>query len=325
VTASVRPYRSGDASALALVMWRSVREAALTDYSTQQTEAWLPEPLGTEFMENWATDGRQVLVALDETGQIIGDIDLDPNGHIDHLFCVPEAVGRGVAGALYSELEATAESQGVNELRVEASEAARRFFEKKGFALRARREWELRGVQIHNYEMSKTLSHIVLREFSDEDWTQIYPFFTQIVAAGETFAYPEGLSIEAASEFWVLGPPGRTVVAAEGSQVVGSAHMGPNRPGRGSHVATASFMVDATHRGKGVGRALGRYVVDWANAAGYTGIQFNAVVETNVAAVSLWQSLGFEILATVPDAFHHRERGFVGLHLMFKRLTLQNT
>jgi GNAT superfamily N-acetyltransferase len=96
--------------------------------------------------------------------------------------------------------------------------------------------------------------------------------------------------------------------------------MGPNRPGRGAHVATASFMVDPAHAGRGVGRALGEHMIDWARASGYRSIQFNAVVETNEVAVRLWRSLGFEVLATVPEAFNHPEHGLVGLHVMFLRL-----
>jgi ribosomal protein S18 acetylase RimI-like enzyme len=49
-------------------------------------------------------------------------------------------------------------------------------------------------------------------------------------------------------------------------------------------------------------------------------MQFNAVVETNTAAVALWRTLGFTILATVPDAFDHPTAGPVGLHLMHRRL-----
>ena len=93
--------------------------------------------------------------------------------------------------------------------------------------------------------------------------------------------------------------------------------MGPNRPARGSHVGTASFMVGAAARGHGVGRALASYVVDWHRAQGYRGIQFNAVVETNTAAVALWGSLGFEVVGTVPGAFEHPEHGYVGLHVMY--------
>jgi GNAT superfamily N-acetyltransferase len=79
-------------------------------------------------------------------------------------------------------------------------------------------------------------------------------------------------------------------------------------------------MVDPAHQGRGVGRALGDYVVTWARGAGYLSMQFNAVVETNTAAVALWTSLGFEILGTVPEAFNHPTHGLVGLHVMFQRL-----
>ena len=158
---------------------------------------------------------------------------------------------------------------------------------------------------------------VTIREAQDGDWPAIYPFFREIVAAGRTYAFPEDLSLEQARGWWMESPPGRTVVAVDGSTVVGSAKMSANRPGRGAHVATASFMVDPRHSGRGVGRALGEYVVDWARATGYRSIQFNAVVETNEVAVRLWRSLGFEVLATVPEAFDHPEHGLVGLHLMF--------
>ena len=69
--------------------------------------------------------------------------------------------------------------------------------------------------------------------------------------------------------------------------------MGPNRPGRGGHVGTASFMVSGAARGRGVGRRLAEYVVQWHRDQGFRAIQFNAVVETNTAAVRLWEALGF--------------------------------
>ena len=85
-------------------------------------------------------------------------------------------------------------------------------------------------------------------------------------------------------------------------------------------VGALSFMVDPAHSGQGVGRALGAHVIAWARQAGYRAMQFNAVVETNVAAVRLWEALGFEILTTVPGAYHHRVHGYVGLHVMYQRL-----
>jgi GNAT superfamily N-acetyltransferase len=161
---------------------------------------------------------------------------------------------------------------------------------------------------------------VEIRAATDGDWLRIWPFFAAIVEAGDTYAYPDGLTRETARTLWMEQPPGLTVVAIDGDQVLGSAKMGPNRPGPGAHVATASFMVDPAAQGRGVGRALGEYVVEWARAAGYHSMQFNAVVETNTSAVRLWESLGFEILTTVPEAFDHPEHGLVGLHIMFQRL-----
>jgi GNAT superfamily N-acetyltransferase len=161
---------------------------------------------------------------------------------------------------------------------------------------------------------------MIIRAASDQDWLRIWPFFSRIVAAGETYAYPDALTRETAEQIWMEKSPGRTVVAVRDDVVLGSAKMGPNRPGRGAHVATASFMVDPVHHGQGVGRALGIYAIEWARAAGYRSMQFNAVVETNTAAVRLWRSLGFEILTTVPEAFDHPTHGLVGLHVMYQRL-----
>ena len=52
-------------------------------------------------------------------------------------------------------------------------------------------------------------------------------------------------------------------------------------------------MVAPSAQGRGVGRRLGEWVLDWAGAQGFAAMQFNAVVETNEYAVRLWKSLGF--------------------------------
>jgi L-amino acid N-acyltransferase YncA len=162
---------------------------------------------------------------------------------------------------------------------------------------------------------------MLIREATAQDWPRMWPFMREIVRAGETYAYDRDLDGETARSTWMAAPPGRTVVAVEeDGTVLGTATMYPNRPGGGAHVASASFMVDARHSGRGTGRALGEHVLEWARATGFRAIQFNAVVETNTAAVRLWTSLGFTIMTTLPEAFHHPEHGYVGLHVMYQRL-----
>jgi L-amino acid N-acyltransferase YncA len=163
-------------------------------------------------------------------------------------------------------------------------------------------------------------SPVHIRDYEETDWEHVLPIVRQVVLAGETYAYDPAWTGEQLHEVWVEPPPARTVVAVDAGEVLGSAKMGPNRPGRGAHVATASFMVAVAARGRGVGRLLGEHVLDRARADGYAAMQFNAVVETNTAAVHLWTELGFSIVGTVPEAFEHPTLGRVGLHVMHRML-----
>jgi L-amino acid N-acyltransferase YncA len=160
-----------------------------------------------------------------------------------------------------------------------------------------------------------------IRRATEDDWPRIYPIYAAIMSEGKTYPFPERQPLAEARPWWMEEPPGQTVVTVTNAgDIAGSAKMGPNRPGRGAHVATASFIVDPARQGQGVGRALGQYTLDWCRAAGFASIQFNAVVEANAPAVHLWQSLGFEIIGTAPESFDHPEQGLVGLHVMWRRL-----
>ena len=102
---------------------------------------------------------------------------------------------------------------------------------------------------------------MTIRGATADDWPRIWPIFDATVRAGETYAFPMDLTAESAKAWWMEQPPGRTVVLEEAEQILGTAKMGPNRPGHGDHIGTASFMVAPETRGRGVGRALAEHVV----------------------------------------------------------------
>jgi GNAT superfamily N-acetyltransferase len=157
-------------------------------------------------------------------------------------------------------------------------------------------------------------------EATPGDWPAIWPIVREVVVAGDTFAYDPEMAEDEGRSLWMVASPGRTTVAVEGAAVLGTANMYANRAGPGAHVASASFMVAAAARGRGVGRALLEDSLSWAREAGFSAMQFNAVAETNAAAVALYGSVGFSIVGTVPEAFDHPDHGRVGLHIMHLKL-----
>lgn len=172
--------------------------------------------------------------------------------------------------------------------------------------------------------MRGRLTGMEIRDATPADWPGIWAFMQVIVRAGETYSWDPELTGEKARARWFRWEGtsrGRTVVAVgPGGAILGTAETGPNWEGPAGHIASASFMVDPAHSGHGVGRALGEHVLGLARAGGFRAMQFNAVVETNARAVALWRSLGFEVLATVPEGFRHPQHGYVGLHIMHRRL-----
>jgi L-amino acid N-acyltransferase YncA len=166
-------------------------------------------------------------------------------------------------------------------------------------------------------------AEIAVRRAVTDDWRAIWPIFRDVVAGGDTYMYAPGTSEADARAAWMhtgADDDSITFVALFGDEIVGTALLKPNHPGLGDHVANAGWMVAPAFTGRGIGRTFATAVIDEARRLGYRGMQFNAVVADNARAIALWESLGFEIVGTVPDAFRHGRLGDTPIHLMYRRL-----
>jgi len=151
------------------------------------------------------------------------------------------------------------------------------------------------------------------------DWGSIWPLFQEVVAGGDTYVYAPDTNEAQAHALWM--PQGVSAyVAREQGEVVGTYLLRPNQPGLGSHVCNAAFMVKPSQSGRGVGRAMGLHALAEAKAAGYAAMQFNFVVSSNVRAVALWESLGFSIVGTIPEAYRHQKLGLMDAYVMHRFL-----
>jgi L-amino acid N-acyltransferase YncA len=158
----------------------------------------------------------------------------------------------------------------------------------------------------------------MIRAYQESDIEPVRTLLNEVVARGDAFVYDAPFSADSARG-WIASYAAAYVAEVEG-RVAGCYVLRPNQPGRGSHVANAAYMVSPAARGRGLGRTLGEHSLQTAKELGFTALQFNAVVATNVGAVALWRSLGFAIIGTVPRAFRHADGCFVDLHMMHRTL-----
>jgi len=160
---------------------------------------------------------------------------------------------------------------------------------------------------------------MTIRPASTTDLDAMWRIFQAVVATGTSYSFAPKTCREDGLAYFV-GPGITSWVAEDEGRVVGMYKLIPNRRDLASHVANASFMVDPSYAGRGVGKALGLHCLREARRAGYLAMQFNFVVSTNTAAVALWKKLGFEIVGTLPKAFRHRECGLIDVYVMHRFL-----
>ena len=160
---------------------------------------------------------------------------------------------------------------------------------------------------------------ITIRPATSADHDAIWAILEPVYRAGETYCIPRDISRDDALADWFARPFAAFVAELDG-RILGTSHVGANRPGGGSHVANASFATHPGARGRGIARALVDHAKAWAKAQGFAAMQFNFVVATNADAVHLWQKAGFAIVGRLPGAFLHPRLGPVDGLVMFQNL-----
>ena len=141
-----------------------------------------------------------------------------------------------------------------------------------------------------------------IREATAADWPAIWPFFHDIVAAGETFTAaghrrgggPRGVAADAAR------PHGRR--RRRHRTVLGTAEDEPQPPAEAPRTSPApSFMVDPRRRPRRR-PGPGRIRPDVGARRGLPGDAVQRRRRDQHRAVALWRSLGFQVMTTSPRA-----------------------
>jgi len=160
---------------------------------------------------------------------------------------------------------------------------------------------------------------IDIRPFAAADAAAVWAILEPVIRAGDTYTLPRDMSEAAALAYWTAADK-QTFVAEQDGRIVGTYYLRANQAGGGAHVANCGYMTAQGESGRGVARAMCAHSLERARACGFRAMQFNFVVSTNVRAVALWQSMGFDIVGRLPQAFAHPSHGDVDALVMFRRL-----
>lgn len=155
-----------------------------------------------------------------------------------------------------------------------------------------------------------------IRAYREEDLAGMVRVWNEVVEAGNAFPQVEPLTEEMAREFFAAQT--LTVVAVVDEKLFGLYILHPNNVGRCAHVANASYAVASGSRGLGLGRELVKDSLEQAARAGFRGLQFNAVVASNEAAIHLYEDLGFTRVGTIPGGFCNGMGAFEDIHIYYK-------
>jgi ribosomal protein S18 acetylase RimI-like enzyme len=158
-----------------------------------------------------------------------------------------------------------------------------------------------------------------IRPATQADRAAIWALLEPVLRAGETYALPRDMTLDAALGFWTA-PGNDAFVADDAGAIVGSYFLHANHLGGGGHVANCGYVTAGHATGRGIARAMCAHSLERARARGFRAMQYNMVVSTNERAVRLWQAMGFAIVGRLPGAFAHPSLGDVDAFVMYQRL-----
>lgn len=152
---TIRPYDASDRAAMVTVYYRAIREGAAAFYTEAERAAWATSPLPDlnepdKLLTQWC-------YVAHEDGQMTGFMSMEPDGHLDMAFVLPEVMGKGTAAALYDTLMAHAHTEGLRHFTVKAAHQSNRFLARRGWQVDSFERMPADGEVYDIFHMSVTL------------------------------------------------------------------------------------------------------------------------------------------------------------------------
>ena len=148
---------------------------------------------------------------------------------------------------------------------------------------------------------------IVIRKYEEKDLCAMTEIWNEIVEEGNAFPQEEFLTSESGTVFFAEQTYTGVAVDSETEKIYGLYILHPNNIGRCGHICNASYAVSSHSRGLHIGEKLVLDCIEQGRKHGFSVLQFNAVVATNMHARHLYERLGFTQLGTIPKGFRMKD------------------
>jgi putative acetyltransferase len=153
---ALRPFLAEDTAMLRKIFRDSIEALTDEDYTEAQQEAWASAADNEQAFGKKLGGGLTLVATL--SGSPVGFASLAGGNKMDMLYVHPAAAGQGVGAMLVDALEKLAGARGAAKLAVDASDSARAFFEKRGYAAQQRNSVLVGGEWLGNTTLHKQLA-----------------------------------------------------------------------------------------------------------------------------------------------------------------------
>ena len=159
---------------------------------------------------------------------------------------------------------------------------------------------------------------MTIRAYNQQDIHEMIRIWNEVVEEGNAFPQEEYLDPESGRDFF--SAQNYTGVAEADGKIVGLYILHPNNIGRCGHICNASYAVASGVRGRHIGEKLVLDCLQKGKELGFSVLQFNAVVESNIHARHLYERLGFKQLGTIPRGFRMKDGHYENICLYYHDL-----
>ncbi len=161
---------------------------------------------------------------------------------------------------------------------------------------------------------------ITVKPLEEEHLSAAVCIWNQIVEEGVAFPQEDCLDEHSGRAFFAAQTRTAVAVEEQTGQVLGMYILHPNNVGRCGHIGNASYAVRRDCRGRHIGERLVLDSLQQAKLAGFSLMQFNAVVDNNLHARHLYARLGFHHVGMIPKGFRMKDGHFEDIHVYYHDL-----